>query len=73
MQIMRVMQLAFISGLLITGLGLYLMLFTSLTREAGVGGIYLVVAILTIGLFLLIPAKIYLIIQLMKREKKRHQ
>ena len=62
--IMKIMLVALLAGLILTAMGVYLLLFTEVTRLAGIGGILLVVLLLTFGLLLLIPAKVYIIIQL---------
>lgn len=67
---MKLMKWAIIYGLLLTGGGLYLLMFTAVS-EAGMKGIYLIVGLLTVGLLLLIPAKVYLIITLMSRARRK--
>lgn len=65
------MQLDLIIGLLTVGLGLYLLLFTSLADTGGIEGILLIVLLITVGVFLLVPSKNYIILSLMRRERKR--
>lgn len=67
---MKFMKWAIIFGLLLTGGGLYLLMFTAVS-EGGINGIYLIVGLLTVGLLLLIPAKIYFIITLMNRARRK--
>jgi hypothetical protein len=45
------------------GSGLYLLIFTDITVNQGLTGIGLVVTLITIGLLLIIPAKIYIILR----------
>ena len=59
---------ALIVGLILTVAGIYLLMFTQITSTAGIGGIFLVVALLTFGLLLLIPAKVYIIVQLTRKK-----
>jgi hypothetical protein len=66
---MHLIKLAFIFGLLLTSVGLYLLMFTAVS-EWGMNGLFLIVGLLTAGLLLLIPAKVYLIITLMNRTRQ---
>lgn len=66
---MQLIKLAFILGLLLTSVGLYLLMFTAVS-EWGMNGLFLIVGLLTAGLLLLIPAKVYLIITLMNRTRQ---
>ena len=71
--IMRVMLLVLLLGLLCfgIGIGLYFLWFTSITEQYGIKGMMFVVILITIGLTLLIPAKVYIILQLMNRESRK--
>ena len=66
---MQLIKSAFIFGLLLTSVGLYLLMFTAVS-EWGMNGLFLIVGLLTAGLLLLIPAKVYLIITLMNRTRQ---
>ena len=66
---MQLIKSAFIFGLLLTSVGLYLLMFTAVS-EWGMNGLFLIVGLLTAGLLLLIPAKVYLIITLMNRSRQ---
>lgn len=65
---MKLMSVMLFSGLLLSGMGVYLLVFTTLANEGGMRGIFMIVILITLGLLFLIPAKIYIIISLMKRE-----
>ncbi len=69
MNLMRIMAAMLIAGILLTGSGLWL-LFTPLPNR-GMGGIFIIVSLLTSGLLLLIPAKIYIIVRLMRKKPKK--
>jgi len=73
MKLMKVMLLALILGVITAGYGLYLLLFTTYVNEGGLFEIFLVVGLITLGAFLLVPAKIYIIIKLTTRERKRRK
>lgn len=64
---MRIMAAMLVAGIIITGSGIW-MLFTPLPNR-GMGGIFIIVSLLTSGLLLLIPAKIYIIIHLMQKKR----
>lgn len=58
-------------GLIILGItlvlvGLYLAVFTSMTTSKGTDGIFTIAGFIAGGLFVSVPAKIYLTLQLMK-------
>lgn len=53
------------SGLL--GTGLYLLWFTPAATGWGIEGIALIVILITLGVFLLVPAKIYIILRFTRR------
>ena len=64
---MRIMAAMLVAGIVITGSGIWL-LFTPLPNR-GIGGIFIIVSLLTSGLLLLIPAKIYINIHLMQKKR----
>jgi hypothetical protein len=66
-QMMRLMSFLLFAGLVLLGTGLYLLWFTPAATEWGIEGIALVVGFITLGIFLLIPAKIYIILRFTKR------
>jgi hypothetical protein len=61
------MLMLFIVGAMLLGAGLYLLWFTPATMGWGIEGIALVVGLITLGVFLLVPAKIYIILKLTKK------
>ena len=71
MKPMKIMLAALLVGLLTGGYGLYLLLFTTIVDEGSIGDIFLIVGLITVGAFLFVPAKIYIIIKLTTREKNR--
>ena len=62
----RLMYGLIIVGLGIAAIGVSLVIFTDIVTQQGVQGIALIAGLITGGLFLSIPAKIYLTLQLMK-------
>ncbi len=64
---MRIMAAMLVAGIVITGSSIWL-LFTPLPNR-GMGGIFIIVSLLTSGLLLLIPPKIYIIIHLMQKKR----
>lgn len=52
-----------VMGLALGGTGLYLLAFTDVTCRHGIQGIGLVVGLITLGVFLIVPAKIYIILR----------
>lgn len=64
---MRWMLFLLFSGAALLGSGLYLLWFTPATTGWGIEGIVLVVILITLGVFLLVPAKIYIILRFTKR------
>ena len=58
-------------GLALTGVGL--VIFTDLVTKHGVQGIVLIAGLIAGGLFLSIPAKLYLTYQLMRHNDERRQ
>lgn len=67
----RVMYALIIVGLGISGIGVGLVIFTDMVTGRGVSGIATVAGLIAGGLFLSIPAKIYLTLQLMKRNDEK--
>lgn len=66
-QVTRFMFALIIVGLSISATGVGLVIFTDIVTARGVKGIAIVAGLIAGGLFLSIPAKIYLTLQLMKR------
>ena len=66
---MRLMLLLLIAGLVLSGAGLYLLAFTDITATQGLAGIGLVVTLITLGVFLIVPAKIYIILRFTRAGK----
>lgn len=64
---MRWMLILLVAGLAELGAGLALLMFTPATSEWGMPGIALVVSLITLGVFMLVPAKIYIILRFTKR------
>ena len=60
---MRWMLIMLLVGLILGGSGVYLLLATNITQDWGMSGIGLVVALITFGVFLVVPAKIYIILR----------
>ena len=65
-QITRIMYALIIVGLSVSAVGVGLVIFTDIVTHQGVQGIAIVAGLIAGGLFLSIPAKIYLTLQLMK-------
>lgn len=63
----RFMYALIIIGLSISAFGVGLVIFTDIVTKNGVSGIMTIALLIAGGLFLSIPAKIYLTLQLMKR------
>jgi hypothetical protein len=66
LKMMRWMLFLLLAGAILLGTGLYLLWFTPATTEWGIEGIGLVVGLITFGVFLLVPAKIYIILRFTK-------
>jgi hypothetical protein len=64
---MRWMLVLFVLGAVSLGAGLHLLWFTPAATDWGFEGIILVVTLITVGLFLLVPAKIYVILRFTRR------
>jgi hypothetical protein len=63
MQLMRWMFFLMVAGALLLGSGLYLLWFTPAATEWGIEGIGLIVTLITVGVCMLVPAKIYIILR----------
>ena len=72
-----VMMLIIAVGLTLIAIGISLIVFTNIVTNKGTDGILIVAGLIAGGLFVSVPAKIYLTLQLMKynddqlREKNR--
>jgi len=66
---MRWMLGSLIAGLVLGGAGLYLLVFSDITATQGLAGIGLVVVLITLGVFLIVPAKIYFILRFTRAGK----
>lgn len=64
---MRWMLVLLVLGAVLLGAGLYLLWFTPAASEWGFKGIILIVTLITVGVFLLVPAKIYVILRFTRR------
>jgi hypothetical protein len=60
---MRLLAALLVMGLVFGGAGLYLLAFTNITDTQGLDGILLVVVLITLGVFLAVPAKVYIILR----------
>ena len=67
---MRWMLILLLAGLILGGSGLYLLLATNVTQDWGMSGIALVVALITFGVFLVVPAKIYIIVRFTRAARR---
>ncbi len=67
----RLMYTLIIVGLGVAAVGVGLVIFTDVVTGYGVQGIALVAGLIAGGLFLSVPAKIYLTLQLMKRNDEK--
>lgn len=64
---LRIIMLSLIAiGLLLVAIGISLIIFTDIVTENGTNGILLIAGLIAGGLFLSVPAKIYLTLQMMK-------
>jgi hypothetical protein len=70
-QLTRFMYALIVVGLGTAAVGVSLVIFTDIVTGHGVKGIALVAGLIAGGLFLSIPAKIYLTLQLMKRNDQK--
>ncbi len=55
-----------ILGVILVLIGLYLAIFTNISTSKGTDGIFTIAGFIAGGLFISVPAKIYLTLQLMK-------
>lgn len=69
--ITRIMYSLIGVGLLIAGSGVALIVFTDIAIKQGVDGVLLIAGLIAFGLFISVPAKIYLTLQLMKYNDKK--
>lgn len=67
----RIMYALIIVGLSVSAFGVGLVIFTDIVTAQGVKGIAIVAGLIAGGLFLSIPAKIYLTLQLMKHNDEK--
>lgn len=65
------MVASLVLGLLLGGAGLGLLCFSDITETWGIRGIGLVVVLITLGVFLIVPAKIYIILRLTRAAHQR--
>lgn len=70
-QLTHLMYTLIIVGLSISAVGVGLVIFTDIATAHGVKGVATVAGLIAGGLFLSIPAKIYLTLQLMKRNDEK--
>lgn len=61
-----IMMLLIAIGLTMVSIGIYLIVFTEITITMGTDGIFTIAGLIAGGLFLSVPAKIYLTLQMMK-------
>lgn len=66
---MRLMSMLLALGLLLVSVGIYLICCTDITDAGDLQSMGLVVGLLTIGLVILIPAKVYIIVKLTRRRR----
>ena len=64
---MRWMLFLLFAGAALLGVGLFLLWFTPAATGWGIEGIALIVGLITVGVFLLVPAKIYIILRFTRR------
>lgn len=62
----RIMMLLILIGLTLIGTGISLIIFTDIVSTKGTDGILTIAGLIAGGLFISVPAKIYLTLQLMK-------
>ena len=63
-KLMRLMSVMLLCGLVLTAAGVYLLLYTPIPDQYGPLGLSMIALMIAIGLFLLIPAKLYLLLKL---------
>lgn len=67
----KIMYAMMIVGAIIALTGVGLIVFTDIYINRGVDGVLIIAALIATGLFLLLPAKIYLTLQLMKKNDEK--
>lgn len=67
----RLMYALIIAGVSISAIGVGLVFFTDIVTKWGITGIATIALLIAGGLFLSIPAKIYLTLQLMKHNDRK--
>ena len=60
-----------IAGLSLVLVGLYFAVFTDIATQKGVDGVLTIAAFIAVGLFISVPAKIYLTLLLMQHNDKK--
>jgi hypothetical protein len=71
--IRRLMLVLIFVGLALIAYGFYLIIFTGIVTSAGAAGIFKIAGFIAGGLFIIVPAKIYLTLQLMKYNDEKLQ
>jgi membrane protein YdbS with pleckstrin-like domain len=61
--VMRWMMVSLLTGLILSATGFYLLAFSNICTTMGLTGIGIIVALITIGLLFVVPAKIYIILR----------
>ena len=67
----KLMLLLIVIGVTLIITGLYIAVFTDVVSTKGVNGILLIAGLIAGGLFISVPAKIFLTLQLMKYNDKK--
>lgn len=65
-KIRRLMIGLILIGLILIAIGISLIIFTDIVTTKGTNGIFIITGLIATGLFISVPAKIYLTLQLMK-------
>lgn len=65
-KIRRIMMLLIVIGIILIAIGISLIVFTDVVTTKGTDGIFMIAGFIAGGLFISVPAKIYLTLQLMK-------
>lgn len=68
---MRWMLVLLVFGFFLVSAGMYLIFFTDTVTHHGTKGISLIVVLISMGLVFLIPAKVYIILKLMKVDSRK--
>lgn len=66
-----IMYSMIVIGLILVVTGVGLIMFSDIHLKNGIQGIFLITGLIGAGLFLLLPAKIYLTLQMMKNNDKK--